>query len=202
MNSMHLLHAIGSVFRLTDPCLLSIWQWWSVAVACPANTTFQCQHGAQCIDVSLRCDGKRDCIGDSSDEENCTRSCASNEFRCNNSVPDSCFISPHLIRLIRTHSCLYSRLSTEESQLHWAADVAAKQSRSQPRRLRHLRCTSDGGSMKLTFSSCRKATVLTAVCDGAPSCCNVQLRRRTCFKCRAVHRIVNSLLIEYIFLEI
>jgi len=56
-----------------------------VCKACPANT-FQCQHGSQCINSSLRCDNKQDCIGDLSDEENCTRTCAYDQFQCNNSV--------------------------------------------------------------------------------------------------------------------
>ncbi|OWF38579.1 very low-density lipoprotein receptor-like isoform X2 [Mizuhopecten yessoensis] len=44
---------------------------------------WNCATSDQCIHLSWRCDGDNDCF-DESDEVNCTRTCASNEFKCDN----------------------------------------------------------------------------------------------------------------------
>ena len=38
---------------------------------CDDNTQFTCENG-QCIDKSLKCDGRVDCVFDGSDEDGCT----------------------------------------------------------------------------------------------------------------------------------
>jgi hypothetical protein len=62
--------------------------------ACPSST-FTCATGQQCIDLSLRCNGHKDCVGDSSDEDNCPpRNCtAQDEFKCSNSVRETSSLS-------------------------------------------------------------------------------------------------------------
>ena len=48
------------------------------------DNEFRClKHQPKCVPVSRRCDGVNDCT-DKSDEANCTNSCGSNMFTCNN----------------------------------------------------------------------------------------------------------------------
>lgn len=66
LNGLHLLS------------LLLLSQGIQLAQGSCENTQFQCTNG-QCIDITYRCDGTKDCVDDS-DELNCP--CTSQEFKC------------------------------------------------------------------------------------------------------------------------